>query len=90
MNLQQAHGKVPIPSNDADKPILLVPFPTKEQFISLYSKRADVEKKWIVLNARAQGCTLLVAGKPYGLTRERVRQIEAMFIRLMSLQHKLP
>jgi hypothetical protein len=84
MNLQQANGKVPIPSCDFDRPILLIPFPTREQFNSLYGKRTDIDKKWIVLTARAQGCTLLAAGASYGLSRERVRQIEEKFIRLMS------
>ena len=83
MNLQQADGKVPIRSGDLEKPILLVPFPTRTQFNALYGSRTAVDKHWLVLNARAKGGTLLASGKAYGLSRERVRQMEAKFIRLM-------
>ena len=83
MNLQQADGKVPIRSGDLEKPILLVPFPTRTQFNALYSTRTAVDRHWVVLNARAKGGTLLASGSAYGLSRERVRQMEARFIRLM-------
>jgi hypothetical protein len=85
MNLSQGNGRVPIPSGQADMPYLLVDFPTREVFDSLYGSRSNVDRKWAILNTRVKGATLTESGKQYDLSRERVRQIEAMFIRLYHL-----
>ena len=85
MNLSQGNGRVPIPSGQKDLPYLLVDFPAREVFDSLYSTRSDVDRKWAILNTRVKGATLTESGKQYNLSRERVRQIEARFLRLYHL-----
>jgi len=85
MNLLQGNGRVPIPSGRQDMPYLLIDFPSRKVFDALYSKRADVDKHWLILNRRAKGDTLSKAGSTFGLSRERVRQIEAKFLRLYHL-----
>ena len=92
MNLKEGRGKVPIRNTTQNEatPYLLVDFPTREEFDALYTKHKSQELKdryWIILNLRAQGKTLTTAGNPFGLTRERIRQIEARFQRLMEKKY---
>ena len=89
MNLKDGRGKVPIRNTTQHEatPYLLVDFPTREEFDYLYSKHRSQDLKdryWAILNARSQGKTLVDSGNPFGLTRERVRQIEARFQRLVG------
>jgi hypothetical protein len=89
MNLKDGGGRVPIRNSTQHEatPYLLVQFPTRDEFNSLYSKHKSQELKdkyWAILNSRVQGKTLTSAGKPFGLTRERTRQIEARFQRLVG------
>jgi hypothetical protein len=91
MNLKNCGGRVPIRNNSADTPYLLVDFPTKEVFHTLYSgyvPKANQDKYWDILSRRREGATLEQSGKPHAMTRERVRQIEAKFIYLMSKLHQ--
>lgn len=85
MNLKQSRGKVAIRGR-GDTPYLLVEFPSRELFNQLYGRVNSVnqEKYWNILKNRSLGLTLADAGKPFALTRERVRQIEAKFIRLVG------
>ena len=90
MNLKNCGGRVPS-ANHGDTPYLLVDFPTKEVFHSLYSGHvplANQERYWDILQRRKAGATLVAAGKPHAVTRERVRQIEAKFISLMNKLHR--
>jgi len=85
-NLRLYGGRVPVATGHPDNPILLVDFPSREAFGALYGKRVkgeNVERYWEMLRARAQGAPLTEAAKAHGITRERVRQIEAKFLRLM-------
>ncbi|MFZ4599956.1 MAG: hypothetical protein ACOYNN_15030 [Terrimicrobiaceae bacterium] len=84
MNLRQGEGKVPVFTGGI-KPFKLVPFPTREEFNDLYKNisQNSKDKYWSILQARAGGSMLADAGKPFGVTKERVRQIEAKFLRLM-------
>jgi len=78
---------VAIKSNLVTHPYVLVDFPTRAQFNIMYGGRVkgeSLDKYWKVVTARARGATLDEAGRPYELTRERVRQIEAKFILLVS------
>ena len=89
ISLKEGKGKVPIRNTTQHEatPYLLVDFPSREEFDRLYSKHKSQElrdKYWTILNSRAQGATLVEAGKPFGLTRERIRQIEARFQRLVG------
>ena len=66
-----------------DIPYKLVDFPTREQFDKMYkSNNKNLrDKYWNVLKMRSQGHTLLDTGSVCTLTRERIRQIEARFLR---------
>jgi len=87
MQLKECGGRVPLRNTRDDIPYLLVDFPTQKEFNDLWGKRVSAENKrryWILLNKRAEGSTLIAAGRLCGITRERVRQIEAKFLRLMT------
>jgi hypothetical protein len=81
------NGFVPVRTNNPQYPVEMFPFPTKKHFCSLYKKSTrpeTLDRYWKILCRRVKGYTLAESGKPYGLTRERVRQIEAKFIRLFG------
>jgi hypothetical protein len=87
MNLKNSNGKVPIRNRRADTPWILIDFPSFEVFQTLYEKShtpASAAKIWEIVRSRAAGATLEDAVKPYGLTKERARQIEAKFLRRMT------
>ena len=89
MNLKDGRGRVPIRNSTQHEatPYLLVSFPTREEFDLLYSRHKSTDLKdryWQMLNHRSQGYTLAECGKLFGITRERVRQIEARFQRLVG------
>ena len=90
-NLRLYGGRVPLLTGDADHPVKLVDFPTREVFDSLYGKRVkgeNLQRYWEMLTARAKGASLADAGRSQAITRERVRQIEAKFLRLMRQHHQ--
>jgi len=89
MNLKDGRGRVPIRNSTQHEatPYLLVSFPTREEFDVLYSRHKSTDLKdryWQMLTHRSNGHTLDECGKLFGLTRERVRQIEARFQRLVG------
>jgi len=86
MNLRMCNGKVPV-FVGGDSPYKLVNFPTKEVFDELMrpSNQDLKDKYWNVLRMRADGHSLTDVGKLYGLTRERIRQIEARFLKKVSI-----
>jgi hypothetical protein len=86
INLKEGLGKVPIRNSTQHEatPYLLVDFPTREEFEVMYARHKDQalrDRYWDILQHRSQGKTLEQSGKPFGITRERVRQIEAKFQR---------
>jgi len=87
MNLRDAGGRVPLETGNPDMPYKVVDFPTKEDFDKLLKRIAadNREKYWSILKKRADGATLSEAGQEYGLSKERVRQMEAKFLKLMRL-----
>lgn len=85
MNLKEAAGKVPVYTGSDSTPYILVDFPTHQEFLSLYYKKARAKSLpayWNILKRRSQGMTLTEAGFPHAITKERVRQIEAKFLRI--------
>ena len=89
MNLREGGGRVPIRNTTQNEatPYLLVDFPTRAEFNALYAKHKSYALKdqyWQILSHRSQGHTLAESGQPFGITRERVRQIEARFQRLVG------
>lgn len=85
MNLRDSEGRVPVHTGSPTNPYILVDFPTFPEYCSLYKRRVRAEllyKYWDVLNRRKDGMSLLDAGRPHHITKERVRQIEAKFLRL--------
>jgi len=84
MNLRSAKGKVPI-RGKGETPFLLIDFPSKKEFQKIYKGHANnIEMYWDIVSRLKSGMTMVEAGKPYALSRERVRQIEAKFIRLLG------
>ena len=86
MNLSQAGGKVPIEVG-GDSPWLLIEWPSRDVFDALWSSRtprANIEKYWAMLVLRKDGAKLAEVGANFSVTRERVRAIEARFLRLMK------
>ena len=86
MNLSQANGKVPIEVG-GDSPWLLIEWPSRDVFDALWSSRtppANIEKYWAMLVLRKDGAKLSEVGANFSVTRERVRAIEARFLRLMK------
>lgn len=90
MNLRDAKGKVPISTLDPTNPYTLVPLPDREGFFDLYraytSQTTDesIGRYYEIIMLRASGKTLAESGEPFQITKERVRQIEAKFLRLMN------
>lgn len=84
MNLRLAKGKVPIRGR-GETPFLLVDFPSMEVFKKIYKgHNKNIGMYWDIVNRLSNGMTMVEAGQPYALSRERVRQIEAKFVRLYS------
>ena len=84
MNLRSAKGKVPIKGR-GETPFLLIDFPSIEVFKKIYKGHANnIEMYWDIVSRLKSGMTMVEAGQPYALSRERVRQIEAKFIRLLG------
>jgi hypothetical protein len=89
MNLSQANGKVPVEVG-GDSPWLLIEWPSREAFDALWSSRtppANIEKYWAMLVLRKDGAKLREVGAKFSVTRERVRAIEARFLRLMKAHY---
>jgi len=92
MNLREGGGRVPIKNSTQHEatPYLLVDFPTRSEFDVLYSKHKSAllkDRYWGILTYRSQGHSLRECGNLFGLTRERVRQIEARFQRLVGASY---
>ena len=85
MNLKLAKGKVPI-QGKGETPFLLIDFPDRNTFDSLFVRvhGDNRDKYWQILRSRSEGATLDESGKPFALSRERIRQIEAKFVRLLG------
>jgi hypothetical protein len=84
MNLRDGDGKVPVYVGGRT-PYILAEFPDFRDYIALYQRRVRAEllyKYYDILQRRRDGMSLLDAGRPHKLTKERVRQIEAKFLRL--------
>jgi hypothetical protein len=68
-----------------ETPFLLIDFPSMEVFKKTYKGHTrNIEMYWDILNRLSSGMTMVEAGQPYALTRERVRQIEARFVRRLG------
>jgi hypothetical protein len=85
MNLSQFKGKVPV-FVGGDAPYKLVDFPTREEFDVMFKRNNKLlrEKYWNILKMRSEGHTLKSVGGTHVLTRERIRQIEAKFLRKVA------
>ena len=86
MNLKTCKGKVPV-FVGGDVHYKFVDFPTREQFDLMFKSNNKTlrDKYWGVLTMRSQGHTLIAVGEAYTLTRERIRQIEARFLRKVAV-----
>lgn len=84
MNLRLGKGKVPIYVEDG---YIFLPFPDMDAFCQLYNNYTNMEyrkKYYHVLLERTKGKTYQESALLFGLSRERVRQIERKFMRLIT------
>ena len=91
MNLRAHNGRVPITTTNPDNPIRLVDFPSKEIFINLFGNRvttANLDRYYLVMLGRLGGSTLRHLANTTGLSVERIRQIEAKFLRALSKHYE--
>jgi DNA-directed RNA polymerase, sigma subunit (sigma70/sigma32) len=90
MNLKQAGGMVPIRTTDPASPYALIPFPDREAFIATYKDQhqhtsdESIERYFQMAKLRSEGSTLTEIANTFGVTKERARQIEAKFLRVMT------
>ena len=85
MNLKQGSGLVPIHGR-GETPWLLVPMPDREVFDAIYPRHTPDQRDRLhsILVMRLKGAMLQDCSRAFGITRERVRQIEAHFQRRLG------
>lgn len=87
MNLRIAKGKVPV---DMGNQYIFLDFPTLDDFCQLYDNYTRPDKRvlyWEMMKERVNGKTLKEVSQLFGVSRERVRAVEAKFIRLLRLKY---
>ena len=87
MNLRMHNGRVPLRTTNPDSPIRLVDFPSKEIFQSLFGNRvtaANLERYYLIMQGRLSGLTLKQLAITNGISVERIRQLEAKFLRVLA------
>lgn len=80
-------GRVPVFTGNPESPYVMHTFPTKKEFCGLYKasvRPETLDRYYQILSLRVKGATLVESGKPFGITKQAVRQIEAKFIRLFG------
>jgi len=90
MNPRLTGGKIPINTGNDRHPIMLVDLPDRELFDSLfkYLRPDGKDKYWDILTERLSGKTLTEVASSRGVTKERVRQIEARILRVLSTHYR--
>ena len=90
MNPRLTGGKIPIQTGNDRHPIMLVDLPDRGLFDSLFKHlRPDgKDKYWDILTERLSGKTLTEVASARGVTKERVRQIEAKILRVLSIHYR--
>jgi len=87
VNLRLTKGKIPVDTGNDRHPIMLVDPPDRGLFDSLFYRSVTPKKKdayWMVMQSRLAGMTLKDVAILLGVTRERVRQMEAKIVRQLS------
>ena len=87
MNMRAHNGRVPLRTTDPDSPIRLVDVPSKEVFNELFGNRvtaAHLERAYLIMQGRLGGSTLRQLASTTGISVERIRQIEAKFLRALA------
>ena len=90
MNPRLTGGKIPIQTGNDRHPIMLVDLPDRGLFDSLFTHLMPEgkDKYWDILNERLSGKTLTEVASARGVTKERVRQIEAKILRVLSIHYR--
>ena len=90
MNPRLTGGKIPINTGNDRHPIMLVDLPDRGLFDSLfkYLRPGGKDKYWDILTERLSGKTLTEVASSRGVTKERVRQIEARILRVLSTHYR--
>jgi hypothetical protein len=86
-SLKDYQGRVPLLTVRADRPLMLVDFPSKEEFFSLYVglqiTEENIQRYYLMMVARSVGETFKYAGRLVGVSKSRASQVESRFLRLM-------
>jgi hypothetical protein len=80
-------GRVPVLTGNPSSPVEMFLFPSFEKFCSVYKasvRPETLDRYYQILSLRVKGATLVESGKPFGITKQAVRHIEAKFIRLFG------
>ena len=90
MNPRLTGGKIPIQTGNDRHPIMLVDLPDRELFDSLFKhlRPEGKDRYWDILTERLSGKTLTEVASARGVTKERVRQIEAKILRVLSIHYR--
>ena len=90
MNPRLTGGKIPIQTGNDRHPIMLVDLPDRGLFDSLfrYLRPKGKDRYWNILTERLSGKTLTEVALTRGVTKERVRQIEAKILRVLSIHYR--
>jgi hypothetical protein len=90
VNPRLTGGKIPIQTGNDRHPIMLVDLPDRGLFDSLfkYLRPDGKDKYWDILTERLSGKTLTEVALARGVTKERVRQIEAKILRVLSIHYR--
>jgi len=90
VNPRLTGGKIPINTGNDRHPIMLVDLPDRGLFDSLfkYLRPEGKDKYWDILTERLSGKTLTEVASSRGVTKERVRQIEARILRVLSTHYR--
>jgi hypothetical protein len=90
LNPRLTGGKIPIQTGNDRHPIMLVDLPDRGLFDSLFKhlRPEGKERYWDILTERLSGKTLTEVASARGVTKERVRQIEAKILRVLSIHYR--
>lgn len=89
MNLRFTNGRIPVHLGDR---IVFMALPEREMFNSIFRtgvKPTNKDFYWAVINGRLSGKTLLELAGEHGVSKERIRAVEAKTIRLLSDRFRL-
>lgn len=90
MNLKDGKGRVPIETGSDTHPYILVDFPSRKVFPTLYEYKMTNEtasRHYDMIRRRAKGAPLSEVAEAHSVTKEAVRKVETKFMKAMQLHY---